>query len=451
MNVSLQNIDKVSGLLTVKIEKADYQPSVDKSLKDLRKNAQVPGFRKGMVPAGMLKKMYGKSIVADEVNKLLSEKIYGYIKENNLNVLGEPLPNEDQAPIDFDTMEEFEFSFDVALAPELKAEVSKDVKVDYYKINVTDEMIAEQVGTHTQRTGNYDKVDVCEEKDMVKGAISEVNEKGNVKRTGIKVEGAVVMPAYMKDEAQKALFVGKKIADNIVFNPFVAFEGNEAEISSLLKIEKEAVKELEGVEFKFQIEEITRFVPGALNQELFDQVYPEGEVTTEEEFKARIAKDIEKQFEMDSNYRFLLDLKDTLVKREGDVVFPDAILKRVMLLNNKDKDENFVEENYDKSIQELTWHLIQEKLVKENKIEVQEEDIKAMGRAATRAQFAQYGMTQVPEDLLENYVQEMMKNRQTVESLVNRVVESKLAEAVKDKVTLEEKEVTVEEFNKLFQ
>ena len=451
MNVSLQNIDKVSGLLTVKIEKADYQPSVDKSLKDLRKNAQVPGFRKGMVPAGMLKKMYGKSIVADEVNKLLSEKIYGYIKENNLNVLGEPLPNEDQAPIDFDTMEEFEFSFDVALAPELKAEVSKDVKVDYYKINVTDEMIAEQVGTHTQRTGNYDKVDVCEEKDMVKGAISEVNEKGNVKRTGIKVEGAVVMPAYMKDEAQKALFVGKKIADNIVFNPFVAFEGNEAEISSLLKIEKEAVKELEGVEFKFQIEEITRFVPGALNQELFDQVYPEGEVTTEEEFKTRIAKDIEKQFEMDSNYRFLLDLKDTLVKREGDVVFPDAILKRVMLLNNKDKDENFVEENYDKSIQELTWHLIQEKLVKENKIEVQEEDIKAMGRAATRAQFAQYGMTQVPEDLLENYVQEMMKNRQTVESLVNRVVESKLAEAVKDKVTLEEKEVTVEEFNKLFQ
>ena len=451
MNVSLQNIDKVSGLLTVKIEKADYQPSVDKSLKDLRKNAQVPGFRKGMVPAGMLKKMYGKSIVADEVNKLLSEKIYGYIKENNLNVLGEPLPNEDQAPIDFDTMEEFEFSFDVALAPELKAEVSKDVKVDYYKINVTDEMIAEQVGTHTQRTGNYDKVDVCEEKDMVKGAISEVNEKGNVKRTGIKVEGAVVMPAYMKDEAQKALFVGKKIADNIVFNPFVAFEGNEAEISSLLKIEKEAVKELEGVEFKFQIEEITRFVPGALNQELFDQVYPEGEVTTEEEFKTRIAKDIEKQFEMDSNYRFLLDLKDTLVKREGDVVFPDAILKRVMLLNNKDKDENFVEENYDKSIQELTWHLIQEKLVKENKIEVQEEDIKAMGRAATRAQFAQYGMTQVPEDLLENYVQEMMKNRQTVESLVNRAVESKLAEAVKDKVTLEEKEVTVEEFNKLFQ
>lgn len=451
MNVSLQNIDKVSALLTVKIEKADYQENVNKALKDLRKNAQVPGFRKGMVPAGMLNKMYGKSMVAEEVNKLLSEKIYAYIKDNDLNILGEPLPNENSAPVDFDTMEDFEFTFDLGLAPEIKAAISKDVKVDYYTIDVTDEMVAEQVATHTQRTGKYDKVEAYQDKDMLKGAIAEVNDKGNIKRTGIKADEVVMMPAYIKDEAQKALFSESKVKDNIVFNPFLAYEGNEAELASLLKIEKEQVKELEGVEFKFQVDEITRFVPGELNQELFDQVYGEGTVKSEEEFKARVKEEIAKQFVMDSNYRFLLDLRETMVKNEGELQFPDALLKRIMLLNNKDKGEEFIEENYDKSIQELVWHLIQEKLVKEFEVKVEEVDVKNMAAAATRAQFAQYGMTQVPEELLENYIQEMMKNRQTVDNLVNRVVETKLAEAVKDKVTLDSKTVSVEEFNKLFQ
>lgn len=452
MNVSLQNIDKVSGLLTVKIEKADYQGAVEKSLKNFRKNAQVPGFRKGMVPAGMVKKMYGKSAVAEEVNKLLSESIYGYIKDNNLKILGEPLSNEEkQTPIDFDTMEDFEFVFDLAFAPEIKATVNKDVKVNYYTIDVTDEMVNQQVESHTQRTGSYEKVEEYQDKDMLKGAIAEVNENGNIKRTGHKADEVVLMPSYMKDEAQKALFGEAKVKDNIIFNPSIAYDNSEAEIASLLKVTKEELPALANAEFKFQIEEITRFVPGKINQDLFDQVYGEGEVKTEEEFRARIKKEIQKQFEMDSNYRFLLDLRETLVKNEGDVNYPDALLKRIMLLNNPDKGVEFVEENYEKSVKELTWHLIQEKLVKENNIKVEEADVKGMAVAATRAQFAQYGMTQVPEELLENYVQEMMKNKQAVDNLVNRVVETKLAEAVKDQVTLENKEVSIDEFNKLFE
>ncbi len=451
MNVSLQNIDKVSALLTVKLEKADYQENVDKTLKNFRKQAQVPGFRKGMVPAGLIKKMYGKSAVAEEVNKLLSEKIYGYIKDNNLNILGEPLPNEEkQTPIDFETMEEFEFVFDIALAPEIKAEISKDVKVGYNIIDVTEEMVNSQVEVHTQRTGSYEQVEEYQDKDMLKGAIAEVNEKGNIKRTGIKADDVVLMPAYMKDEDQKALFKDAKVKDNIIFNPGKAYENNAAEIASLLKIEKEEVENLDS-DFKFQITEITRFVAGPINQELFDQVYGEGEIKSEEEFRARIKADIEKQFSLDSNYRFLLDLREVLIKNEGEIQYPDAILKRLMLLNNEGKDEKFVEENYDKSIEELTWHIIKEKLVKENEVKVEEDEVKEMARAATRAQFAQYGMTQVPEDLLENYVGEMMKNRQTVDSLVNRVVETKLAEVLKDKVTLENKTVSIEEFNKLFE
>lgn len=451
MNVSLQNIDKVSAMLTVKIEKADYQESVDNSLKKFRKQAQVPGFRKGMVPASLVKKMYGKSAIAEEVNKLLSEQIYGYIKENNLNVLGEPLPNEEkQTPIDFETMEDFEFIFDLALSPEVKAEINKDVKVDYNVINVSDEMIDSQIAAHTQRTGAYESVEEYQDKDMLKGDIAEVTEKGNIKRTGIKADEVVLMPAYMKDEEQKALFNGAKVKDNIIFNPGKAYEKNAAEISSLLKIEKDEVETLDS-DFKFQISEITRFVAGPINQDLFDQVFGEGEIKSEEEFRARIKSDIEKQFTLDSNYRFLLDLKDVLMANEGDVQFPEAILKRVMLLNNEEKDESFVEENFDKSIEELKWHLIKEKLVKENDVKVEEQDVKEMAAAATRAQFAQYGMTQVPDDLLENYIGEMMKNRQTVEGLVNRVVETKLADAIKDKVTLNMKSVSIDEFNKLFE
>ena len=449
MNVSLQNIDKVSALLTVKLEKADYQENVDKTLKGLRKQAQIPGFRKGMVPAGLIKKMYGKSVLAEEVNKLLSEKLYSYIKENDLKILGEPLPNEEQDQIDFENTEGFEFLFDIALAPELKANISKDVKVVYHKIDVTDEMVDSQVATHTQRTGAYDQVEEYKDNDMLKGSIAQVNENNNIMRTGIKADDVVLMPSYMKDEAQKELFKDAKVKDNITFNPAKAYENNAAEISSLLKIEKSEVEGLDS-DFRIQINEITRFVPGELNQELFDQVFGEGNVKSEEEFRARIKEGIVKQFETDSNYRFILDLRDVLIANEGDVQFPDAILKRIMELNNKEQEADFVEKNYEKSLEELTWHLLKEKLTNENEIKVEEADVLEMARAATRAQFAQYGMTQVPEDLLENYVQEMMKNRETVDGLVNRVLETKLAAALKEQVTLEEKVVSIEEFNKLF-
>ena len=239
MNVSFQNIDKVSGLLTVKLEKADYQEKVDKQLKSFRQKAQIPGFRKGMVPMSLVKKMYGKSVIAEEVNKTLSEQVYDYIKNNNLNVLGEPLPNEEKQPeIDFDTMEEFEFVFDIALAPEFKAEVSNQDKIDYYTIEVTDEMVDNQVKAYTQRNGKYDKVDVYQDNDMLKGLIAELDENGNTKEGGVQVEGAVLMPSYMKNDEQKAIFANAKVNDVLVFNPNTAYDGHEAEIASLLKIEK---------------------------------------------------------------------------------------------------------------------------------------------------------------------------------------------------------------------
>ena len=451
MNVSLQNIDKVSALLTVKLEKADYQPQVDKSLKNIRQKAQVPGFRPGMVPMSLVKKMYGKSVIADEVNKLLSEKVYEYIKENNVNILGEPMPNEEKQPdIDFDTMEEFEFVFDIALAPEFKAEVSSQDKVDYYTIEVTDEMVENQIKAYTQRNGKYEQVEAYEENDMLKGLLAELDEEGNTKEGGIQVEGAVMMPSYMKNDEQKAIFANAKVNDVLVFNPDAAYEGNAVEIASLLKIDKEAAAEVKS-NFSFQVEEVTRFVNGELNQELFDQVFGKDAVKTEEEFRAKVKESIAAQFVADSDYKFLIHVRKLFADKVAKLEFPDALLKRVMLMNNKDKGEEFVNENYDKSIEELTWHLIKEQLVKENDIKVEQDDVINMAKEATKAQFAQYGMLTIPDDILENYAKEMLKKKESIDGLVNRVVETKLAAALKGKVTLENKTVSMEEFNKMFE
>lgn len=450
MNVSLQNIDKVSALLTIKLEKADYQEQVEKSLKNIRQKAQVPGFRQGMVPMSLVKKMYAKSVMAEEVNKLLSERVYGYIKENNLSILGEPLPNVDKQPqIDFDTMEEFDFLFDIALAPEFKAEVAATDKVDYYTVDVTDEMVDNQIKSYTQRNGKYDQVDAYQENDMLKGLLAELDEAGNTKEGGIQVEGAVMMPSYMKSEAQKAIFAAAKVNDVLTFNPNEAYEGHEAEIASLLKIEKEAAAEIKS-NFSFQVEEITRFVEGDLNQELFDLVFGKDVVTTEEEFRAKVKESIASQFVADSDYKFLLDARKVIEAKVGKLEYPDALLKRIMLLNNTDKGEEFVNENYDKSVEELTWHLIKEQLVQQAEIKVEQEDVLNMAKDATRAQFAQYGMLSVPEDILENYAKEMLKKKESIDGLVNRVVEAKLAAVLKGKVTLENKVVSVEEFNALF-
>ena len=448
MNISLQNVDSVSAVLTVQIEKADYQEKVEKALKTLRQKVNMPGFRKGMVPAGLIKKQYGVSVLAEEIDKLLQEKVFEYIRENKVNMLGTPLPKENQ--VNFETEENFEFSFDIALAPEFNVELSANDSVDYYDINVTDEMVDQQVKMYTQRTAKYEKVEDYQDNDMLKGLLAELDENGNTKEGGVQVEGAVMMPVYMKNDEQKAIFNGAKTNTVLVFNPSVAFDNNEAELAFLLKLKKEEVADHKG-NFSFQIEEITRMIPGELTQELFDQVLGEGKAHNEEEFRAQIKETIAKQFEADSDYKFLIDVRTYLTNKIGKLEFPDALLKRIMLDNNKEKGEEFVAENYEKSLEELTWHLIKEKLVAANDIKVEQGDLTNMAKEATRAQFAQYGMINVPEELLENYSKEMLKKQESVEALLNRVVESKLSETLKGQVTLNHKAVSAEEFNQMFQ
>ncbi len=448
MNISLQNIDKVNAQITAVVEPADYQEKVANAIKDFRKKANMPGFRRGMVPVGLIKKQFGKSILADELNRILQDSLFGYIRDNKINMLGEPLPCEVNNEVDFVDGHSFTFMFDIALAPEFNVELSKDDKIAHYNIEVADDMVNRQVEIYRQRGGKYDKVESYQDNDMIKGIITELDENGNAKEEGITAENVVMLPKYFKNDDQKALFNDAKVGDIIKFNPSVAYDNNANEISYILNVKSEEVENYKG-DFNFQISEITRFVPGPLDQELFDAVYPGGEVKSEEDFKNKIKSTIAEQFAKDSDFKFLIDLRKHVEEKVGKLEFPDALLKRIMMASAK--DEKKVEENYDKSIEELTWHLIKEKLVEMTGVKVDDNDVKEMAKDVTRMQFAQYGMLNVPEEYLENSVKEMMKKRETVDNLIDRCIEMKLGAALKDMVTLEETNISAEDFNKMFE
>ncbi len=449
MNIVKKDLDQNNAIVTLSIEKADYAEKVDKTLRDYRKKANIPGFRPGMVPVGLVKKMYGKAVLAEEINKLVSDNLYKFIQENNLNILGEPLPNEtDQKTIDFDTQEDFEFSFDLGIAPEFEVTLNKKDKVKFYDIAVSDEMIDNQVKSYTGRYGKYVQEEVVEEKDMIKGELLEMA-GGKVNESGIKVQDATLTAAYMKDDAQKALFVGAKKGDVIVFNPAKAFE-NESEISSLLKISKDEAKTIES-DFQIKIDSITRYHESEINQELFDKVYGEGVVASEEEFRAKIKENIKENLASDSEYKFGVDAQEMLVAKFNDLVFPDAFLKRWVLATNDNITPETLEEDYPKMIADLKWHLIKDKLAKSNDVKVETADVEDFAKKMAKAQFAQYGMIGIDDEIIANYAKDMMKKEDTVKNIVERVVEQKVFTAVKDAVKLDTKEITIEEFNKMFE
>ena len=447
MNISFENPDKVNGLLTITVEEADYQASVEKTLKDYRKKANYPGFRPGMVPMGLIKKQFGASAKMDAINKLIGEQIYKYMQDNKIQMLGEPLPSEKQEAQDLEKPAPYTFAFDIAVAPEFKIELNGHNKIDHYTIIVDDALIDRQVEMFTSRNGTYEKAESYEDNDMLKGDLRELDEKGNTKEDGITVEAASILPNYIKDEAQKALFNGAKLGDIITLNVSKAFE-NEAEIASLLKVERDRVKDIKS-DFSYQITDIQRYKKHPVDQELFDSLFGKDTVKSEKEFREKIAEGLKEQLAVDADYKFILDVRAYCEKKVGKLEFPDALLKRIMLNNNKDKGEEFVEKNYEQSIKELTWHLIKEQLVADNQIKVNDEDVLNAAKETARVQFAQYGMNNVPDEYVENYAKEILKKRENVDGLVDRAVDIKLTDALKKVVKLNEKEISLDDFNKM--
>ena len=448
MKISFENADKVNGQLTIVVEEADYNEKVEKTLKDYRKKANIPGFRPGQAPLSLIKKQVGEQVKMDELNKLVGETIYSYLKDNNIQFLGEPLPSAKQEAQDLAKPAPYTFVFDIAVAPEIDLELTDKDKLDYYEITVDDKLVDEQVDMFASRAGKYEQVEKYQAKDMLKGDMKELNADGSEKEGGIVKEGAVLMPEYIKVDDQKKLFKGLKRGQVVVFNPKKAFPESAIEVSSMLGISKEEAANVDS-DFAFHVLEITRYAKAPVNQELFDAIYGEGAVKDEADFRSKIVEGIANQLVSNSEYKLLQDLRAYCEKKVGKLVFPEEMLKRVM--RTKVKDAKEVDEKFDASLEELKWHLIKERLVKANDVKVNDDDVLDAARLQARIQFAQYGMSNLPDETVDNYAREMLKNRETLDGFVDRAVENKLVEALKKVVKLKKKKISLDDFNKMME
>ncbi len=448
MKITFENPEKVSGVLTLTVEEADYQDNVRKALNEYRKKANIPGFRPGQAPMSLIKRQVGSQVKVDAINKLVGEKLYGYIRENKINMLGEPVQHLGQEPVDLDAPAPYTLQFDIAVAPEFDLKLDKRNKIVYYDIKADDKLIDQQIDAFASRTGSYEKVDAYEDNDMLKGDLRELNEDGSTKEDGIAVSEAVLMPSYIKVVEQKDLFNGAKVGDIITFNPKAAYPESTVEISSMLKITKEEAEKVES-SFSYQITEITRYKKHEVNQELFDQVFGKDEVKDEAAFRAKVAEGLQEQLNTSAEYRFLSDVRKYVEDKLGEVKYADDLMKRIMLANNQDKGQEYVDKNYEASIKELTWHLAKNKLLEQCDVKIDDADVKEAAKDMARMQFAQYGMTNIPEEYLDNYAEEMLKKPEQADQFVNQAADRKLMTALKDVVTLDTKEVSFEEFSKL--
>ncbi|MPQ45625.1 trigger factor [Marinifilum sp. N1E240] len=449
MNITKTNIDDLNAVIKLQIVKEDYESRVNDVLKDYRKKANINGFRQGKVPMGVIKKMYGTPVLADEINKILSQELMKYIRENDLKIMGEPLPNEtEQKEINWEKDTEFEFAFDIALTPEYTLNLSKRDKINFFKIKVDEKMIENGVEMHARRFGSNEPVEAVEEKELLKGNYAQVDAEGNLVEGGITSDDVAISLEYMADEDSKKKFIGAKKEQVIVFNPAKAF-ANKTDLASMLNISKEEAETLDA-DFQFTITEINKFVNAELNQELFDKVFGEGTVSSMEEFQNKIKEDIEKQLVNDSDYKFLIDAKEKLVKK-SKMTLPEAFLKRWIVATNKEMTEEQVETDFSNYVSDFKWQLIKNRLTEENELKVSEEEVTEYAKQQALMQFQQYGMNDVPEEYLNNYAQQMMQNQDEQRKIYERKLDDKVAEYLKATIKIEEKEVSTEEFNKMFE
>ena len=449
MNVTKNQIDDLNATIKIQLDKEDYATRVSDALKDYQKKAVIDGFRKGKTPFGIIKKMYGKAVLIEEINKLIGESLSNYIQENDLNILGEPLPSEtEQKELNLDE-ENFEFVYDIALAPVMNVKLSKREKVPYYIIKVDDEMIDKQIESICKSNGELISVDTIEGSEYVKGELIELGEDGKPKEGGIHVEDASLSVEHMKDEEQVKIFVGKQVGNEVIFNPSKAYP-NKTDYAALLQISKEEAEHVTS-DFCFIISEINRYVEAEVNQALFDKIYGEGNVKSVEEFRARVKEDLAKQFRAHSEYRLTVDARDKMLKKNEDVVLPEAFLKRWMLATNKELTQEAVDKDFNSYRDEFKWQLIKGDMIKENNIKVEDEDMKAVGREVAAAQLQQYGLYGLSDEQLDGFAVRLLENEKQRASLYDRALENKIFSVIKEGVKLEEQEISMEDFGKLFE
>ncbi len=439
----------MNGVVTISFKEEDYQSDVKKELARIGREHPLKGFRPGHVPAALLKKHYGNEVLVNVIDRKVSKALNDYIQENKLDVLGEPMLSKD-TKINFNTDKDFDFKFDLGLAPEFDVKLDKRVKVPFYNIEVSQEMVDKQNDNFKKRFGKQVPGEVASEDSLLRGSMAELNEDGTEKADGIKVEKTIISPQYLKADDEKAKFVGHKVNDEIVFNPFKAADGNVTELAAMLNVDKKDAEVKS--DFKFVPSEILVNQEAEMNQELFDNVLGKDQAKDENEYLEKLKEMIANQLKNDSNYRFTIDAEDVLKKKVGDLELPDEFLKRFLAARaGKDADEKKIEEDYPKTKAQIVWQLIKEKVARNLNVKLEKEDVMRLARFFAAQQFAQYGMTNIPDDVIEKYAGELLEKQEYANEIQNRAFEDKLFAAIKEAVALNEKNVTVEEFNKLFE
>lgn len=447
MNVEFQKVDDVHGIITVTVGQADYADTVKKELKNIGKTHAEPGFRAGHVPAGVLEKKYGKSVKYDVVSKLVGQELYKYIEDNHLAVLGQPIPFKEN---DLDPNEtDFTLKFNVGLAPVMDIKADKEMHIPYYKIKISDEMIDEQDKQLRRRFGKQEPGETVDETALVKGVLRELDADGNAEG-GLVIENGIVAPQYFKDRAQAELFMGKHVGDKVVFNPWATCDGNPSEMSSMLNIDKKDVENYKG-DFEMEIKEIIVLKPAELGEEYYKEVFgADGTVKDEASYRAAVKAMIENSLSGEENFRFTIDARNVIMDKVKDTKLPDDILKEYLIINNKDINESNVDEVYESSKGSLLWDLAKDTLMTQMGIEMTEEDVKQTAKMMARQQFAQYGMANPPEEAIDRFADDILKDKKAIDRIRQNTVDMKFFTGLREAVTVDEKEVTPEEFNALF-
>jgi len=450
MKISKTSIDDLNLVVKIIIEKQDYEATVNETLKEYRKKANMPGFRKGMVPAGLIKKMHGRAALAEEVNKLLSRELTKYISDEKLEILGEPLPSlTEKAVVNFDSDADFEFSFDLGLSPQINLDFEKIGKLPYYEIAVDDQLIDNQIEGYANRFGENIPAEVVGEKETVLGDFAQLNAEGVIVEEGISSKNVQVAVQLIKDEAIQKLFIGAKIGDVVKFNPRVAL-ANDHEVTHLLKVKDDAIESVD-CDFNFTINTINTFIAAPIDEALIKKIYgDETEVKTIEELREKIHTELKANLLYSSNYRFLVDAKEALTNAAA-LTLPVEFLKRWLVETNEKVTAEQIEEEFGTFRKDLDWTLIKTKLAKDNEVRIEESDIALMAREMAQMQFHQYGMSNVPEEYLDNYANSILQNKEQKQKMAEKKIEDKVLEVIKEKSGLVFKQVSQKEFDDLFE
>lgn len=446
MKIEYAKVDDVNGVITMVVEESDYADQVKKQLKEIGKKHAEPGFRPGHVPVALLEKKYGSYARQEAINEVVGNALFDFIKKEELNVLGNPVPDEDNRITDDN--KEFVLKFKVGVAPEFELKLDKDVHMPYYKITVSDEMINRQDEAMRRRFGKQVPGEEVDATALVKGVLTELAADGTVKEGGIVVENGIVSPQYFKSDDQRALFIGKKVGDTVVFNPSATCDANPAEMSSMLNIDKNDVNNHLG-DFSMAISEIIVLKEAELGEEYYKEVFGD-KVTDEAGYRAAVKEMIAGSLIGDQNYRFTLDAENVIREQVGELQLPDEVLKDFLIAQNETLTRENIDAEYAGIRKQLVWDLEKDKAGRQLDVKVEEADLLQTASMIARQQFAQYGMTNVPDETVANYAKQILSDEKAHAQVARQTADMKLFNAIRNAVTLDEKEVSVDEFNALF-